>query len=386
LGALDPSSRVSRLSGGERTRLALAALVARRPECVVLDEPTNHLDDEAIAFLESFLLDLPGVVLVASHDRVFLDRVCAVIVDLDESHFGVDGTGGNRFGGGFTAYLEHKAAARRRWEETFSAQQDELDALRRSSRTTARQVGHAYRRVRDNDRNIAHGKTQLKQTAVSRRVRNVERRIDVLEQDQVRKPPQRLEFRHPLSSAGRTAGGSAYVRDLVVGGRLTLPRLDVTAGEHLLVTGGNGAGKSTLLAVLAGTLSPHRGTVSVSARRVGLLAQDVVFSDPSRSPIEAYGAATGAPVELARLGLLHPRDLSRPIGVLSIGQQRRLALAILVAGGVDLLLLDEPTNHISLTLAAELEDAMQRSTITVVVASHDRWLRSRWEGRTLRLR
>ena len=91
-----PTRPVGELSGGERTRLALAALVARRPECVILDEPTNHLDDDAIEFLESFLLELPGVVLVASHDRVFLDRVCSVIVDLDASHFGVDGEGGNR--------------------------------------------------------------------------------------------------------------------------------------------------------------------------------------------------------------------------------------------------------------------------------------------------
>ncbi len=385
LAGLDRSRPVGELSGGERTRLALAALVARRPQCVILDEPTNHLDDAAIEFLEDFLLQLPGVVLVASHDRVFLDRVCSVIIDLDSGHFGVDGAGGNRFGGGLAAYLVHKAAARRRWKETFAAQQDELNTLRRSVRTTARQVGHASRVPRDNDKHIVYGKAQIKEAAVSRRVRNVERRVETLEREQVRKPPRELRFRQPRSGLGSSTGSSVLVRGLRVTGRVELDHLDVAAGDHLLVTGANGSGKSTLLHVLAGRLKPDAGTVSVSARTVGLLAQDAAFSDPSRTPQQAYQAATGSPLPLCELGLLHPRDLGRPIGVLSVGQQRRLALAILVAGGVDLLLLDEPTNHISLTLAGELESALERSAVTVVVASHDRWLRRRWLGLTCML-
>ncbi|MEJ7628197.1 MAG: ABC-F family ATP-binding cassette domain-containing protein [Nocardioidaceae bacterium] len=385
LAAIDPTRPVRELSGGERTRLALAALVARQPECVILDEPTNHLDDDAIEFLESFLLDLPGVVLVASHDRVFLDRVCSVIVDLDSSHFGVDGEGGNRFGGGFTGYLEHKVAARRRWEEAFAAQQGELNTLRQAARTTARQVGHASRPPRDNDKYIVHAKAQLTQAAVSRRVRNVERRLDVLERDQVRKPPREISFRKPLSGSTTARGSVVFVRGLRVSGRVEVERLDLSAGQHLLVTGANGSGKSSLLHVLAGHLEADAGTIMVSARKVGLLSQDVSFSDPSRTPQQEYDAATGSPVSLRELGLLHPRELARPIGVLSVGQQRRLALAILVAGGVDLLLLDEPTNHISLTLAGELESALERSTGTVVVASHDRWLRSRWPDQVLQV-
>jgi macrolide transport system ATP-binding/permease protein len=385
LSAVDPSRPVSELSGGERSRLALAALVARQPECVILDEPTNHLDDEAIEFLEAFLLEVPGVVLVASHDRVFLDRVCAAIVDLDPSHYGVDGEGGNRFGGGFTAYLEHKAAARRRWDETYAAQQDELNALRSAARTTARQVGHTGRAPRDNDKFIVHAKAQFKDAAVSRRVRNVERRLEVLEREQVRKPPRGISFREPLADTTKGRGTVVSVRDLRVDGRVDVVRLDLVAGQRLLVTGANGSGKSSLLHVLAGHLTADAGTVSVSARKVGLLSQDVVFSDLSKTPQEVYDAATGSSMSLRELGLLHPRELSRPIGVLSVGQQRRLALAILVAGGVDLLLLDEPTNHISLTLAGELESALERSTGTVVVASHDRWLRSRWSGETLAL-
>ena len=172
------------------------------------------------------------------------------------------------------------------------------------------------------------------------------------------------------------------VRDLVVEGRLTLDRLDVDAGEHLLVTGANGSGKSTLLGVLAGRLVPSSGSVSVGGR-VAELAQDVSFPDPRRSAAAVYADAVAGltdPPALRDLGLVHPRDQHRPVGLLSVGQRRRLGLAVAVAQGPDLMLLDEPTNHLSPALAGEIEDALGRSPGAVVVASHDRWLRRRWAG------
>ncbi len=383
---IDASRTVGELSGGERTRLALAAVITRRPECVVLDEPTNHLDDDAIAFLENFLRELPGVVIVASHDRVFLDRVCAVIVDLDEGHFGVDGQGGNRYTGGFTTYLEHKAAARRRWEAAFAEQQDDLAALRVAARTTARQVAH-NRPPRDGDKYIYNFKGGNVQATIRRRVRDAEQRIAVMERRPIPKPPEKLSLSHPLTTEDRTGGGLVVsLRDVSVPERLRLNRLDISAGQHLLVTGPNGSGKSTLLQVVSGRVQPASGLVRVSARRIGLLPQEVNFVGPDRTPTQVYDDALPAgAIPLSHLGLLPPRELSRPVGVLSIGQQRRLALAILVAGRPDLLLLDEPTNHISLTLASELEEALGRSPGTVMVASHDRWLRRRWGGQVLHL-
>jgi macrolide transport system ATP-binding/permease protein len=383
IGALPPSRPVATLSGGERTRLALAALVVRQPECVLLDEPTNHLDDAAVDFLEQFLVALPGVVVVASHDRVLLDRVCAEVVDLDPSHFGVDGTGGNRFSGGFSSYLDSKRAARRRWEAAFLQEQDELDALRRAARTTARRVAHD-RPPRDGDKFIYNFKGAKVQATLSRRVRDVERRIDQLLRDPVPKPPRQLSFAEALTG-GEARAATVKVRDLVVVGRLALPRLDVGPGEHVLVTGPNGSGKSTLLAALAGRLPVDSGTVDVSSRRVALLPQDVRFGRPELTPHQLYEQLTGSPVPLGELGLLHPRDLGRPVGVLSVGQQRRLALAVMVALRPDLLLLDEPTNSISLTLASELEAALGRSAGTVLIATHDRWLRRRWSGSLLSL-
>ncbi|KNX38517.1 ABC-F family ATP-binding cassette domain-containing protein [Luteipulveratus halotolerans] len=376
LATVDRDQLVRELSGGQRTRLALAALLTRQPECVVLDEPTNHLDDDALNFLETQLNSLPGIVLVASHDRVFLDRVCTAVVDLDPSHLGTDGEGGRRFTGNYTGYLAHKRDSRRRWEEAFVAQRDELNELQGRTRTTDLDIAH-NRGPRDNDKFIYAFKGQNVQATVRRRIRDAEQRIAAIERDLIPKPPAPLEFSGSFASQ---RAGSVRARHLVVPHRLRLDRLDVDAGEHLLVTGPNGCGKSTLLAVLAGRLAAE-GDLVVQARRVGLLEQDVAFADPQRTPREVYDAAApDAARPLGALGLIHPRDLGRPVGDLSQGQQRRLAVAVLIARRPDLLLLDEPTNHLSLALVDDLEDALATTRATVVIASHDRWLRQRWTG------
>ncbi|KGN36371.1 ABC-F family ATP-binding cassette domain-containing protein [Knoellia subterranea] len=377
LAELDRDTRIAQLSGGQRSRLALAALLTRRPECLVLDEPTNHLDDAALDHLESELVQLPGALLVASHDRVFLDRVCTAVVDLDPSHFGTDGEGGRRFSGDYTAYREFRLESQRRWEEAYAVQQAELADLRSAARTSTSDVAH-NRGPRDNDKFIHAFKGARVQKSATRRAKDAQQRIEVLEREQVPKPRPPLRFTGRFASNGRGAG-SVRVRDLVVQGRVRVPRFDVAAGEHVLIEGANGSGKSTLLHVLAGRLAPDAGDVQVSARRIGLLGQDVDFVDPARTVRETY-RATGSEVLLGELGLVHPRDVDRPVGLLSEGQQRRLALAIVIGEQPDLLLLDEPTNHLSLALVEEVEEALVRTPVTVVVASHDRWLRERWTG------
>jgi len=387
LHLLDRGRDVGRLSGGQRSRLALAALITRRPTAALLDEPTNHLDDDALVLLEEFLVGLPGIVVAASHDRVFLDRVCTHVLDLDPAQVGVDGAGGRPFGGGYTGYLGAKQKARRLWEETYESQQEQIGDLRRSAAGTARQVA-PNRGPRDGDRFIHHFKGARVDRTVARRVRDVERRLETAERQQVRKPPRRLAFDQPLT--GDAHGQmSVWVRDLVVRGRVSVPRLDVPAGGKLLVTGANGSGKSSLLGVLAGDVRPDSGVVEVSARRTGLLVQDVAFEHPQRSARQTYDQVLGPERAQWRplhdLGLLHPRETGKPVADLSVGQRRRLALAILVARSPDLLLLDEPTNHVSPGLAGELEEALGTAPGTVVLASHDRWLRRRWRHPVLNL-
>ncbi|GAA1633651.1 ABC-F family ATP-binding cassette domain-containing protein [Catellatospora bangladeshensis] len=382
LGAIPHDRTLGSLSGGQRGRLALAALLVRRPSALLLDEPTNHLDDAAAAFLEEQLRGLPGVVVVASHDRAFLDAVCTDLVDLDPA---VDGP--LRFGGNYSAYQAERVAERERWQRRFEEEQEELAELRRAVSVTAHQVAPGRAR-RDNEK-MGYGHTTGRvQNQISRRVRHAARRLDELERDQVRKPPQPLRFQAPLAAVAAD-GTLLSLREVRVPGRLALDRLDVSAADRLLVTGPNGAGKSTLLAVLAGRLDAAGEVRRRRGLTVGLLAQDTVFDRPDRTAQDTYeqvlGPVRAEAVPLRSLGLLAPRDLGTAVGDLSVGQRRRLALALLVADPPELLLLDEPTNHLSPRLADELEEALGTGPGAIVVASHDRWLRDRWPGRELSL-
>ncbi|WP_061297367.1 ABC-F family ATP-binding cassette domain-containing protein [Herbidospora cretacea] len=383
LGTVRHDRALGTLSGGQRSRLALAALLVRRPAALLLDEPTNHLDDTAAAFVEEQLRGLPGVVVVASHDRAFLDAVCTDLIDLDPA---VDGP--VRYGGNYTAYQAGKRAERRRWERRFAEEQQELADLRRSASVTAHQV--APGRLRSDNEKMGYGHTSGRvQNQISRRARDAARRLAELERDQVPEPPEPLRFRAAALASASTGGIALSLRDVRVPGRLTLDRLDVRAADRLLVTGPNGAGKSTLLAVLAGRLDASGDIRRRPGLTVGLLAQDTVFDRPDRTARQVYEGALGperaAAVPLGSLGLLGPPDLGRRVGELSVGQRRRLALALLVADPPEVLLLDEPTNHLSPRLCDELEEALGAGPGAIVVASHDRWLRSRWTGREVRL-
>ncbi|KOG63831.1 antibiotic ABC transporter ATP-binding protein [Streptomyces griseoflavus] len=396
LGGIAHDRTLGSLSGGQRGRLALAALLVRRPAALLLDEPTNHLDDEAAAFVEGRLRELPGVVVVASHDRAFLDAVCTELIDLDPAV-----NGPVRFGGNYSAYQAEKRAERERWERRYAEEQEELEALRRSAGVTAHRVAPDRGR-RDNEKMGYGHRAGRVQQQISRRVRNATRRLEELERTQVGEPPRPLRLHvgavavevEGTEEAGETEEPAELVdaplvalRNVRVPGRLYLDRLDVSSGDRLLVTGGNGAGKSTLLSLLAGRL---RAEGEVRRRlSVGLLAQDTTFERPDRTARDTYtyvlGAERAEAVPLGSLGLLHAADLGKPVGQLSVGQRRRLALALLVARPPHLLLLDEPTNHLSPRLCDELEDALGPGPGTIVLASHDRWLRGRWNGRRLHL-
>jgi macrolide transport system ATP-binding/permease protein len=146
LGGIAHHRTLAQISGGQRSRLALAALLVRRPATLLLDEPTNHLDDDAAAFLEAQLRDLPGAVVLASHDRAFLDAVCTDLIDLDPALGGPA-----RYGGNYTAYQAAKRAERERWERRFAGEQEELAGLRHSAAVTARNVAPG-RAMRDHDK------------------------------------------------------------------------------------------------------------------------------------------------------------------------------------------------------------------------------------------
>ena len=400
LDAIGDGRTLGSLSGGQRSRIAMAALLLARPTALLLDEPTNHLDDAAVAFLERTLAAWPGPVLFASHDRAFLDAVATRVVDLDPAPMPYADVGrgddaGSGYGlrssrGGYSAYLADRRAERQRWQRRFETEQEELNGLRHEVAVTARQTNR-----KDTYKGARAGLTKFysdrDSKVTSRLVRNARVRLETLEREQVRKPPPELRFGGLTAPSGaRIDGALAQLTRAEVEGRLGPLTRAIDPGAKLLVTGSNGAGKSTLLLLLAGRLAPTAGTVVRAARlRTALLAQDVVFPEPDASVRDTYRTALGErraeAVPLSALGLVPGRDVDRPVGALSVGQQRRLALALAIADPPDLLLLDEPTNHLSLALAEDLEEALASHPGAVVLASHDRWLRRRWTREVLTL-
>jgi macrolide transport system ATP-binding/permease protein len=370
------------LSGGEQARLDLACLIAAAPEVMLLDEPTNHLDETALDWLEDALLAHRGTVVAVSHDRVFLERVATTVLDVDADRHTVV-----RYGNGYAGYREERAAARRRWEQSYADWCDETARLEAYAATTAHGVA-AGRGIKDNNKMAYDRAAGRVQASVSGRVRAARERLRRLHEDPVPPPPRPLAFSaRPI--AGTADGDLVTLSDVRVGDRLAVERLTVAAGERLLVHGGNGAGKSTLLRVMAGQLTPDTGTVTRRGR-IGYLAQEIPVGRPAERLLTAFGRGLpGTDDEKEELllsyGLFRPRDLHTPVGSLSAGQRRRLALARLLARPADLLLLDEPANHLALGLVEELEEALDHWTGALVVVSHDRLLRRRFTGRVQRL-
>lgn len=405
LGAVVRSRATGALSGGQQARLSLAWLLLNTPDFLLLDEPTNHLDDEAVAYLRAMLRDWRGPVLFASHDRAFLDEAATTLIDLDPAPLpqtvagplSTEGPGSaigvTRFTGIYTDYLHARLDARERWWRQYRDEQQELKQMTSAVRDS-HTVGHRDWKPRTETRSAAKFYADRNAKAVSRRVTDAQRRLDQLQQEQVRKPPEELFFRGlTVAGSGQWRAQSGQILTASgagVQGRLSATSLSIGAGEKWLITGPNGSGKSTLLKLLAGTLAPTTGSLHHSHRmQVGMLAQDHELADPDRRGpgrtardlyADLVGPQTAEQVPLATFGLLAGRDENRRVAELSVGQRRRLALAVVLANPPDLLLLDEPTNHFSLHLATQLEAAIPTYPGAVVVASHDRWLRRSWRG------
>ncbi|MFF0548845.1 ABC-F family ATP-binding cassette domain-containing protein [Streptomyces sp. NPDC004311] len=372
---IERDRRLGTLSGGQRSRLALAAALASGPELLLLDEPTNDLDDEAVAWLEEHLCAHRGTVVAVTHDRLFLDRVTTAVLEVDQDRRTV-----RRFGNGYAGFLTGRAAERARREREYEEWKAEVRDAERLAETNIGRFAAIPRKLPRGFSGAGAFRARSRTHGAASRVRTARERLHRLHGNPVPPPPR------PLVFTGRFTEGSAGVTELAgaaLPGRLRPVTLTLAPGERLLVTGPNGAGKSTLLHLLAGYLPPVRGAVRTPAR-VGLLRQDDPWSGEPRSAAEVFGEEYAE--QVAALGLLAPDDLTRPVRALSAGQRRKLELARLVTRPLDLLLLDEPTNHLAPAVVEEMEAALAQFGGTLVLVTHDRRLRAGFRGRRLELR
>ena len=382
------STPLGEMSGGQRRRFALATLLLRPVDAMVLDEPTNHLDDEAVDFLVGELEAFKGPVLVASHNRYFLDTVCDGIVDLDlglgaEGGFGEETRQGARFSGAFSDYLAAREDRRRRWESDYAAQEHERARLEKAAEQDEEDIFHSHENKTETRKAAKFYSDKAAKTVGNRR-RSARLRLEALEREAIPAPPARLAFRGVPEHTATSIGVPAIVtRGLAVPERLAPLDLKVQPGEQLLIEGPNGSGKSTLLKILDGTLTDYEGECLIPEEyTVARLEQDDNWQDLSVTAAEAFEARTGdTGPTLVEMGLMTQAQSEKKLEDLSLGQRRRVSLGIILSSPPDLLLLDEPTNHLSLALAEELEHALLDFAGTVVITSHDRWVRRQWRER-----
>jgi sulfate-transporting ATPase len=353
-----PDSPVSRLSGGERRRVALCRLLLAHPDLLLLDEPTNHLDAESVAWLERFLHEYTGSVIAITHDRYFLDNVAGWILELDQGR-------GIPYEGNYSGWLEQKGVRLKQEEREESARQRtlarELEWVRMSPR--ARQAKGQARLTRYEE--------------LVAEAQSVEKRAD------------RLEIEIPFT---RRLGDKVIEAKSLrkgYGDRLLIEALDFNLPPAGIVgvIGPNGAGKTTLFRMITGTESPDAGTIEIGS------SVDLAYVDQTRDALKAdntvYQEISGG-LDIIKVGNreINSRayvaslnfkgsDQQKKVGTLSGGERNRVHLAKMLRTGGNVILLDEPSNDLDVDTLRALEEALIAFPGCAVVISHDRWFLDR---------
>jgi len=344
--------KVGELSGGERTKLMLAKVLsqAEKADLLILDEPTNHLDIDAVEWLEDYLLEFKGAVLIVSHDRYFLDRTVTQVYELENAKL-------RHYQGNYSQFVDKKAIDLERQRKEFEKNARERDRQARSADEQHRMLWFS-----------STHKTRLK----------------MLERMEVKEAPDKKKDLTLDVSAAQISGKNMLIaRRLKVtrGGNVIFKDLDmdVDRGDKIGLFGPTGAGKTTLIMALLGEL-PARGDLWVApGARIGYYAQGQDLMDPKLSSLEQINKSLeGEARARARAYLyrfqLDQKDTERPIGTLSGGERARVALALLLSSDLNFLVLDEPTNYLDLMAKHAVEMALAEFPGTFIIVTHDRYL------------
>ncbi|MGI8552882.1 MAG: ribosomal protection-like ABC-F family protein [Dehalococcoidia bacterium] len=381
---LDPEAQYEQLSGGERTKLALAGLLHHPGPFLLLDEPSNHLDLDALAWLEQFLSALPGALLLVSHDRALIDAVVEAVIELDPITHRA-----RRFAGGYSAYQAELARERESQEEAYQRQREQIERVEEDIRRT-KQHAMRFDTTSQND----HWRRIGKKIARTAKVR--ERRLERLleSEERIEKPKQAWQLKAEITEASRSGDRVVEAEHLRLSfGNRTLFEdlsIDLRYGERVVLTGPNGCGKTTLLRVILGQLQPDSGNVRIGRGVIpAYLSQQQESIDLARTPLEEIRAAAPLDETEARTYvhrfLFAGNEVFTQNRALSFGQRSRLALAVIILQGVNLLVLDEPLNHLDIPSRERFEEALANFHGTILAVSHDHYFINRIASRVLLL-
>ena len=356
---------VNTLSGGQKTRVALGKLLLQKPDLIILDEPTNHLDLNSIAWLENYLLNYKGAVLIVSHDRYFLDRVVSKVIEIDQTKSTV-------FSGNYSQYAQKKEQLRVAYMNAYLNQQ--------------REIKHQQEVIE-----------KLRSFNREKSIKRAESREKLLDKIEVLDMPTevRADMKLTLEPAIISGNDVLQIENMSKSfGSLHLfsgLNLDMKRSEHVAIIGDNGTGKTTLLKILNGLEQADTGTFKLGTNvEIGYYDQEQQLLHPEKTLFEeisdTYPDMTNTKIRNTLAAFLFTGDeVFKQIKDLSGGEKGRLSLAKLMLSNANFIILDEPTNHLDIASKEILEDALNSYTGTVLYVSHDRYFINRTATRIIEL-
>lgn len=349
----DFTLNVNTLSGGQKTRVALGRLLLSKPDIILLDEPTNHLDMESISWLENYLLNYSGAVLIVAHDRYFLDKIVSKIIELDNGNATV-------FSGNYTDYASKKAILRNMQLKEYLNQQ--------------REIKHQEEVI-----------TKLKQFNREKSIKRAESREKMLNKMEFVDKPEILNDKMDIKLEPNVISGNDVltVDNLTKGfdGTVLFDNISfqIKRGERVALIGSNGTGKTTILKLINGIIPADSGSIYLGAKvNIGYYDQEHHVLDPDKTIFDeirdAYPDLNNTQIRNTLAAFLFTNeDVFKYIKDLSGGERGRVSLAKLMLSNANFLILDEPTNHLDITSKEILENALNSYTGTVLFVSHDRY-------------